>query len=167
MKKNNLALTPEVLYHACDISTLAFKTTDELEISSDIIGQDRALEALKFGIGIKHDGYNLFVLGSTGLGKHTIVKQLLKTKVVDTPTPSDWCYINNFEHHHNPRFLKLPAGYGRNLRNDMQQLIEDLLVAIPAAFETDEYDARVKEIKDEGAALENPRCEGSQRAYRR
>lgn len=154
MKNNNLALTPEVLYHACDMSTLAFKTTDELEISSDIIGQDRALEALKFGIGIKHDGYNLFVSGSTGLGKHTIVKQLLKTKVVDTPTPSDWCYINNFEHHHNPRFLKLPAGYGRNLRNDMQQLIEDLLVAIPAAFETDEYDARVKEIQDELAALE-------------
>ena len=153
-KNNNLALTPEVLYHACDMSALAFKTTDELEISSDIIGQDRALEALKFGIGIKHDGYNLFVSGSTGLGKHTIVKHLLKSKVVDTPTPSDWCYINNFEHHHKPRFLKLPAGYGRNLRNDMQQLIDDLLVAIPAAFETDEYDTHVKEIKDELTALE-------------
>lgn len=153
-KKNNLALTPEVLYHACDMSTLAFKTTDDLEISSDIIGQDRALEALKFGIGIKHDGYNLFVSGSTGLGKHTIVKHLLKSKVVDTPTPCDWCYINNFEHHHKPHFLKLPAGYGRKLRNDMQQLIEDLLVAIPAAFETDEYNARVKEIKDELTFLE-------------
>ena len=154
MKKNNLALTPEVLYHACDMSILAFKTTDELEISSDIIGQDRALEALKFGIGIKHDGYNLFVSGSTGLGKHTIVKHLLKSKVVDTPTPSDWCYINNFEHHHKPHFLKLPAGYGRKLRNDMQQLIEDLLVAIPAAFETDEYNAHIKEIQNELIALD-------------
>ena len=154
MKNKNLALTPEVLYHACDISTLTFKTTDELETSKEIIGQDRALEALKFGVGIKHDGYNLFVSGSTGLGKHTIVKHLLKTKVVDTPTPSDWCYINNFEHHHNPRILKLPAGYGRNLHNDMQQLIEDLLAAIPAAFETDEYNARVKEINDELTALE-------------
>lgn len=158
-KNNNLALAPEVLYHACDMSTLAFKTTDDLETSSDIIGQDRALEALKFGIGIKHDGYNLFVSGSTGLGKHTIVKKLLKTKVVDTPTPSDWCYINNFEHHHNPRFLKLPAGYGRNLRNDMQQLIEDLQVAIPAAFETDEYNTRVKEIKDALTVLEKTEFE--------
>lgn len=149
MKKNKLALTPDVLYHACDMSTLTFKTTDELEESKEIIGQERALEALDFGIGIKHEGYNLFVTGSTGLGKHTTVKHLLETKVVDSPTPSDWCYINNFDHHHIPRVLKLPAGYGSKLRNDMQQFVEDLLAAIPSAFETDEYNARVKEIKDE------------------
>ncbi len=154
MKNNNLALKPEVLYHACDPSTLAFKTTDELDTSNEIIGQSRALEALNFGVGIKHDGYNLFVTGSTGLGKHTIVKQLLETKRVDSPKPSDWCYINNFEHHHNPRILKLPASYGRKLRNDMKQLIEDLLAAIPAAFETDKYNAHIKEIQDELTALE-------------
>ena len=154
MKNNNLALKPEVLYHACDTSTLAFKTTDELDTSNEIIGQSRALEALNFGVGIKHDGYNLFVTGSTGLGKHTIVKQLLETKRVDSPKPSDWCYINNFEHHHNPRILKLPASYGRKLRNDMKQLIEDLLAAVPAAFETDKYNARIKEIQDELTALE-------------
>ena len=119
MKNNKLELTPDVLYHACDMSTLTFKTTDELEESKEIIGQERALEALDFGIGIKHDGYNLFVSGSTGLGKHTTVKHLLKTKVVDSPKPNDWCYINNFEHHHSPRVLKLPAGYGIKLRNDM------------------------------------------------
>jgi len=72
MKNNNLALTPEVLYHACDMPTLTFKTTDELEEPKNTIGQDRALEALNFGTGIKHEGYNLFVSGSTGLGKHTI-----------------------------------------------------------------------------------------------
>ena len=154
MKNNNLALKPEVLYHACDLSTLSFKTTDELDTSNEIIGQSRALEALNFGVGIKHDGYNLFVTGSTGLGKHTIVKQLLETKRVDSPKPSDWCYINNFEYHHNPRILKLPSGYGRKLRNDMKQLIEDLLAAIPAAFETDKYNARIKEIQDELTALE-------------
>lgn len=154
MKNNNLALKPEILYHACDTSTLAFKTTDELDTSNEIIGQSRALEALNFGVGIKHDGYNLFVTGSTGLGKHTIVKQLLETKRVDSPKPSDWCYINNFEHHHNPRILKLPASYGRKLRNDMKQLIEDLLAAVPAAFETDKYNARIKEIQDELTALE-------------
>jgi len=149
MKNKNLALAPEVLYHACDISTLPFKTTDELDEPKKIIGQDRALEALDFGVGINHDGYNLFVSGSTGLGKHTIVKHLLETKAVDLPQTSDWCYINNFEHPHKPKILKLPAGYGCKLRNDMQHLVEDLLIAIPSAFETDEYNTRVKEIKDE------------------
>jgi len=149
MKNNNLALTPDVLYHVCDISKLPFKTTDELEDPENIIGQERALEALDFGVGINHDGYNLFVSGSTGLGKHTIVKHLLETKAVDLPQPSDWCYINNFEQPHKPKILKLPAGYGCKLRNDMQHLVEDLLISIPSAFETDEYNARVKEIQDE------------------
>ena len=149
MKNNNLALLPETLYHACDMSTLNFKTTDELEESKEIVGQDRALSALNFGVGINHDGYNLFVSGSTGLGKHTIVNQLLKTKALDLPKPSDWCYVNNFETPHKPKILKLPAGFGCKLRDDMQQLVEDLLSAIPSAFETDEYNARVKEINDE------------------
>ena len=149
MKNNKLALSPEVLYHACDMSTLSFKTTDDLKEPKEIIGQDRALEALNFGVGISHDGYNLFVSGTTGLGKHTIVKHLLETKVVDLPKPSDWCYVNNFEIPHKPKILKLPAGYGCKLRDDMHRLVEDLLSAIPTAFETDEYNARVKEINDE------------------
>ncbi|MCK5002191.1 MAG: AAA family ATPase [Gammaproteobacteria bacterium] len=149
MKNSKLALSPDTLYHACDMSTLKFKTTEELEDSKEIIGQDRALEALDFGVGIKDDGYNLFVSGSTGLGKHTIVKHLLKTKAADLTKPSDWCYINNFEHPHKPKVLKLPTGYGSKLRDDMQQLVEDLLSAIPSAFETDEYNAHVKEINDE------------------
>jgi predicted ATP-dependent protease len=105
--------------------------------------------ALKFGIGIKHDGYNLFVLGSTGLGKNTTVKKLLDKESVSAETPSDWCYINNFSQRHKPLILKLPAGYGRKLQVDMLQLLEDLLVAIPAAFESDEYTTRAQAIQDE------------------
>lgn len=149
MKKNNLALTPEILYHACDISTLDFTTTSELEKTEKIIGQNRALEALYFGVGINHEGYNLFVSGSTGLGKQTIVKQLLEKKSIDLPQPDDWCYINNFEQPHKPKIIKLPTGFGRKLQNDMKQLIEDLRIAIPSAFETDEYNVRVKQIEDE------------------
>ena len=149
MKNSNLALSCEALYHACDMSTLTFKTTDDLKNSEKVIGQNRALEALNFGVGIDHDGYNLFVSGSTGLGKHTLVKQLLEAKATDMPKPSDWCYVNNFETPHKPKILKLPAGYGCKIRDDMQRLVEDLQSAIPAAFETDEYNARVKEIKDE------------------
>ena len=149
MKNNNLALPSNSLYHACDTSTFKFKTTDDLKASDDIMGQGRALEALDFGVGINHDGYNLFVSGSTGLGKHTVVKQLLETRAAELPKPSDWCYVNNFETPHKPKILKLPAGYGSKLRDDMFQLVEDLQNAIPAAFETDEYNGRVKEIQDE------------------
>lgn len=149
MNKNNLALLPASLYHTCEPSSLSFSTTDELAESEQAIGQDRAIGALNFGVGINHDGYNLFVSGSTGLGKHSVVNQLLKTKCVDLPKPSDWCYVNNFSTPHKPRILKLPAGYGSQLRDDMQRLVDDLLSAIPSAFETEEYNARVKAINDE------------------
>ena len=154
MEKSKYELLPDELYHSCDMSLLNFATTDDITELTDVIGQERALEALDFGFGIKHDGYNLFVSGSTGLGKHTIVKHLLESRVVDHKESNDWCYINNFKRQHNPLVLKLPAGTGNQLRNDMSQLVEDLLVAIPAAFESDEYHARVKEIKDEVIAQE-------------
>ncbi|MDT8452710.1 MAG: ATP-binding protein [Gammaproteobacteria bacterium] len=152
MENNDLALSPDILYHACDMSLLTFNSTDEIMESKEIVGQSRAVEALDFGVGINHDGYNLFVLGSTGLGKNTLVEKLLKARATDLAKPDDWCYINNFDKSYKPKALKLPAGYGRKLQADMNQLVEDLLSAIPSAFETDEYNAGVKAINDE---LEN------------
>jgi len=146
---NNFKLAVENLYHSCDLSQLPFKTTADIEDDCEHLGQERAMDALKFGIGMKHDGYNLFVLGSTGLGKNTTVKKLLAKESVTAEAPSDWCYINNFSQHHKPLMLKLPAGYGRQLQNDMQQLLEDILVAIPAAFESDEYRTLIQAIQDE------------------
>ena len=147
--KANHKLSVESLYHSCDLSHLSFNTTAELKNGSEHLGQHRAMEALKFGIGMKHDGYNLYVLGSTGLGKLTTVKKILEKESASAEKPSDWCYINNFVQHHKPVVLKLPAGYGFKLQLDMQKLIEDILVAIPAAFESDEYRTRAQAIQDE------------------
>ena len=141
-------LSAESLYHQCDLSQLEFNSTADLPDSDDIIGQSRALEALDFGIGIQHDGYNLYVAGSTGLGKHTTINNLLADKARSTTTPSDWCYINNFNQPHKPLVLELPAGHARQLHADMEQLVDDLTIAIPAAFESDEYQARAQEIQD-------------------
>lgn len=154
MKTSDLQVPIDLLYQVCDLSQLDFETTDDIDEMTEVIGQDRALEALDFGFGIQHEGYNLFVSGSEGLGKHTIVRHLLESRIVNHKVSHDWCYINNFTRQHNPRVLKLPAGTGIVLQNDMNQLIEDLLVAIPSAFESDEYHARVKEIQDELVALE-------------
>ncbi len=147
--QNNLKLAVESLYNSCDLSQLSFKTTADIKDDCEHLGQERAMGALKFGIGMKHDGYNLFVLGSTGLGKNTTVKKLLAKESVTAEAPSDWCYINNFSQQHKPLILKLPAGYGRQLQNDMQQLLEDILIAIPAAFESDEYRTRMQALQDE------------------
>ncbi|MCG6938240.1 MAG: AAA family ATPase [Gammaproteobacteria bacterium] len=147
--QNNFKLAVESLYHHCDLSKVSFNTTADLEDSYEHLGQKRAMDALKFGIGIKHDGYNLYVQGSTGLGKNTTVKKLLAKEASTAETPPDWCYINNFSQHHKPLILELPAGQGHQLQLDMLQLIEDLLVAIPAAFESDEYRTRAQAIQEE------------------
>lgn len=143
------ALDPEALYHPCDIKEFKFKTTADLEAYTDILGQDRALEAIKFGIGIKQDGYNLYVMGPEGSGKHTIIRQFLTQIAATEPNASDWCYVNNFEDPHKPLVLQLPAGQGHVLRYDMEKLIDELRTVIPATFESDQYRARIQEIEEE------------------
>jgi lon-related putative ATP-dependent protease len=142
-------LDPLELFHACDAGRLEFETTAELGHLTHTIGQERALDSIQFGVGIPHEGYNLYVMGSTGLGRHTMVKEALEQRAKDAPRPPDWCYISNYEHPHNPLSLSLPAGTARRLRKDMEQLVDDLLSAIPAAFQSDEYRRRAKEITDE------------------
>jgi lon-related putative ATP-dependent protease len=142
-------LDPSELYHACDNSKLEFETTAELGHLTHTIGQERALDSIQFGVGIPHQGYNLYVMGSTGLGRHTMVQKALEQRAKDAPRPPDWCYISNYDRPHTPLSLSLPAGTARGLRRDMEQLIDDLLSAIPAAFQSDEYRRRAKEITDE------------------
>ena len=146
--QNASKLVRNDLYHACDLSEWTFNTTTDLEGLTEHLGQDRAMEALKFGIGIKHEGYNLYALGSTGLGKNTTIKELLKEESKHLEAPCDWCYINNFEDSHKPLVLKLPKGLGRQLQQDMQQFVDDLLIAIPSAFENDEYQTEFQTIRD-------------------
>ena len=142
------ALPASALCQRCDPAQFDFRTTDDLESLDELIGQARAIEALHFGIGIRSDGYNLFVLGPPGLGKYTMVRQYLEQRAENDKVPSDWCYVNNFDKSHKPIVLQLPAGKGREFSQDMARLIEDLQAAIPLAFETEEYHNRVKEVEE-------------------
>lgn len=148
------ALSPELLCGYCDPSCFQFETTDELEELTEFIGQARAAEAVRFGIGIRRDGYNLYVLGPPGAGKRTLVQEFLTRQAKGEGQPSDWCYVHNFEQPHKPRALRLPPGRGVKLRNDMRQLVEELRVAIPAAFESEEYRTRAQQIEVEYAERE-------------
>ena len=134
------ALKPLPVERLCSICAPAqfpFATTAELDDQLDIAGQDRAVGAVRFALGIKQEGYNVFVLGLPGSGKHAVAKKLLRQQAKDEATPSDWCYVYNFERRHKPLVLELPAGDGARLRNAVDKLIEDLKIAIPAIFESD------------------------------
>ncbi|MGD9028913.1 MAG: ATP-binding protein [Anaerolineae bacterium] len=142
-------LEAKQLCHTCDAAQFDFQTTEDLEELSQIIGQERATDAVRFGIGIRRTGYNLFALGRSGTGKRTTISQFLEGKAADEPVPSDWCYVNNFEDSHKPNALRLPPGKGIELREDIDQLLEELGTAIPATFESEDYQTRRQESQEE------------------
>lgn len=132
-------LPAAALYHVCAPELLSPQADAGTEAGARLIGQERAIEAIGFGLQIRKKGFNIFCLGPAGSGKHTLVQSLLGAAAKTAPTPPDWCYVNNFEDPHCPRWLKLPAGRGQNLRQAMEKLLAELQVALPAAFERDEY----------------------------
>jgi lon-related putative ATP-dependent protease len=133
----------------CDEKDLEFATTAELAPVEDGIGQARAAEAVRFALGMRHSGYNLFALGPAGTGKYAFVRRAVEKEALTRPTPSDWCYVNAFAEPHRPRVLRLPPGRGRPLQSDMERLVDELQQAIPAAFESDEYRNRKTAIQDQ------------------
>jgi len=144
-----IRLPVQALRQACDASALPFATTDELEDLEEIFGQQRAKDAAAFGIGIRRDGYNLYVLGPAGAGKQTLLRQLVGREAQRASAPSDWCYVFNFEHPHQPKALQLPPGRGSKFRDDVGLLVDELLAAIPTAFDSDEYRAKTEQIAAE------------------
>jgi lon-related putative ATP-dependent protease len=142
------SLPAALLYRRCDPTELPFELVSELEAPSEPIGQDRAVEAVEFAVQMRRKGYNIYALGPSGTGKHTIVEDLLRRQAESAPTPSDWCYVNNFTDPQKPRRLRLPSGHASGLRDAMRRLVEELRVALPAAFERDDYRAR-REVIDQ------------------
>lgn len=142
-------LRPPALRRRCNPARFRFRTTDELKDLDEVIGQPRAVEALEFGIGIRHSGFNLFAYGPAETGMRDIVWRTLLQRAADEPTPDDWVYVFNFDEEHRPNAITLPPGRGNAFRQDMERLIDDLRSAVPAAFESEEYRARAQVIEDE------------------
>jgi len=141
------ALTAKQLKPQCTASSLPFKTTAELEDLPVILGQDRAFKAIEFAINVNHRGFNLYAMGSSGLGKHGLIRRYLSKVAKDREPASDWCYVHNFEQDYKPKALKLPSCQGRIFKKDMSNLIEDIHKALNAAFETSEYQEQIKIIE--------------------
>jgi predicted ATP-dependent protease len=163
-------LTPDELTFICDPNQFEFETTDDLPDLHKIIGQDRAVRAIEFGVEIPSYGFNIYAMGPAGTGKTTTVRRFLDRKVPQEAVPEDWCYVNNFVDPKRPRAIQLPAGYGKQLYEDMAEFIRDLRRAIPTSFESDDYqhqaEAIVREMEQtRNVTLKQLDAEASRRGF--
>lgn len=149
MAEQRTELTPEQLRNLCDPQSFHFTCTAELIPLQEVIGQDRAVHAISFGIDIKTAGYHLYALGPTGTGKTTILQKFLEREAAGRPVPDDWLYMHNFSNPDKPRALRLPAGTGRKLQKDMDKLVEELRGDVPQAFESAEYTRQHEQLGEE------------------
>lgn len=137
----SLRLSPELLYTACDPQSLPGLGDADLQLVGSP-GQQRAAEAIDFGVGIRRRGYNIYALGPTGTGRHSLVLAKLRQQAQSKPTPDDWCYVNNFSDSRRPTVLRLPTGKAAQLRDAMRRLVDELRAALPDAFERDDHRGR-------------------------
>jgi len=134
------ALNVNQLRWQCDPATLKIKTTDDVHPTHEIIGQQRALRALRVGLEMDHFGYNIFVTGLPGTGRTTTIKRLLKEFEHRKGELKDHCYVYNFKDKDNPHALSLPPGKGLTFQNDMDEMISVLRQEIPKIFDSKEYE---------------------------
>lgn len=132
----------EEAFHKCDASRWDFDTTEFLPSLGGLIGQERAAQALYFGLEVDHKGYNIFMTGRGGTGKSTYARELIGKMAKEQPRPRDWCYVHNFERVDQPLALSLPPGRGGEFVRDIDELIEELQVELPKVFEGEDYEKR-------------------------
>ncbi|WP_292522020.1 Lon protease family protein [Methanoculleus sp.] len=117
-------------------------STGEMRPLEEIIGQERALRALRFGLEIREPGFNVYTAGAQGTGRMTAVRSFLDQLAKGKPRASDWVYVHNFENQYEPNAIALPAGRGPRFREEMKRFIEEARQALPRSFESEEYAKR-------------------------
>ena len=148
MKKNN-ELNYKELKCICDPNIFKFKSTADLDTSNLIYGQDRGIKALEFGLSVDIKGYNLFLEGPTGVGKTMYTKNYLNNIAKKKKVPNDWCYIYNFEDSNEPIAVSLPAGKGKEFKENMDNFIKDVKIDIKSAFNNEDFEKEKNLIRQE------------------
>lgn len=164
-------LSADKLYQSTDPDLFNFETTEELGALRASIGQERASEAIQFGIGNRRDGYNIFAMGTLGIGKHSLVMESFNQAAQERGPADDWCYVHNFDQSYKPRMLHFPPGEGISFKRDIEQLVQEMQPALSGAFESEEYQTRRQEIQEEvsshqGEEIEAIRKEAEERNLR-
>jgi lon-related putative ATP-dependent protease len=146
-------LPADKLRRTCDPTLMHCATTEELTPLEEIIGQERAVKALHFGLDIERPGFNVYAAGYPGTGRTTAVTDFLEEVAKTKPTPSDWCYVNNFQNEYEPRAISFPPGTVKAFQTAIGTLIAEVRRALPKAFDSEEYasqrDTTVKAIEAE------------------
>ncbi len=146
-----------MLRNDCDPNSFSFNDTAEIQPLHGIIGQERAVKAMEFGLRIKIRGYNLYMSGLTGTGKTSYAKNYIEKIAEKEKIPDDWCYIHNFDKPNQPLALNLPAGLGKVFQKDMDDFIKILKVEINKAFDSEDYEKEksviLKEFQDKRSVL--------------
>jgi lon-related putative ATP-dependent protease len=137
-------LTAEKAYKECGSDNVGCDSSQELAALESIVGQDRAIRAMQFGLGIKEKGFNIYVSGMPGTGRTTAVRKYLEEMAVTKPVPNDWCYVNNFQDPYRPNALCLPAGRAVELQKGLESLTKAIFQDVRNVFESEEY-AKQKE----------------------
>src|SRR5512139_929232 len=114
------------------------QTTETLKPTEEIIGQDRAQKALRFGLEIREKGFNIYVAGMPGTGRRTAVKNFLAELAKTKPKADDWVYVNNFSNPYEPLAIRLPPGWGSQLKADMASFLAEARRTLPRAFESED-----------------------------
>jgi len=132
-------LSLDDLFQCCDDSLFDFRTTDEVPPLEGIIGQERALASIDFGLNLASTGFNIYVLGESGTGKASAIRSFISKKAEQEKVPSDWCYVHNFRDSAEPLAISLEPGRGAAFQRDMEELVASLKVEIPKIFDSKEY----------------------------
>ncbi len=147
--KESLHIAPENLCWHCDPAKFAFTTTEELDPLDGTIGQDRALTAIEFGLGIQDQGFNIFILGEAGTGRYSTIRKMLESKAAEEKVPDDWCYLHDFEDDNHPKCISLPCGKGKELHRDVEDMVRRLAEAIPKFFESKEFEQQKARLAED------------------
>lgn len=143
---DDLRLNPAALRWRCDPNQFEFASTADLPPLEGTIGQERALAAIDFGIGIRDSGFNLFLLGQPGTGRTSTIRKILAGHAEKQPVPDDWCYVHDLEDGACPEYVRLPAGMGQEFKKDVDHLVERLTEDIPNVFEGKQYEKQKQRI---------------------
>lgn len=126
--------------NTCSRENFTFATTAELDVFEGIIGQERAVKALDFGLDIKMKGYNIYMSGPSGTGKTTYARNSAEKKAIDEPVPCDWCYVYNFQNPKNPIALSFKPGIGKQFKEDMAKLVTFIKKELQKVFQSEDFE---------------------------
>ena len=148
MAADHRPLSPTELRLPCEPEQLPFESTEELEPLHGVIGQEDAVESLRFGLEVHAPGQNVYVRGLVGTGRQALVKQLLQDIQPACPLSDDLCYVHDFEEPDRPRLIRIPRGKGASFREAVEELASYIETSFGDALGEDTLRGRRKELED-------------------